>query len=301
MIFSELYSAYYNAVAAILSRAVAGVADRAALTAAVNTHAFAESVLTILPALEEERWPLLYKDGTTPLLHSPTMPLTLLQKRWLKAVLQDPRVRLFDLAVEGLDDVEPLFGAEDYVVYDRYADGDPYGDEGYVRRFRQIVSALQNGQALRLQTVNRKGRVLWCTMLPERLEYSEKDDKFRLIGRGSGHGITINLARVLTCEIARGTFVPCEATKAASASVTLRVTDERNALERCLLHFAYFEKRVERVDARHYLLHITYDPSDETELVIRTLSFGPLVEAVAPDAFRALIVERLRKQKSCEL
>ncbi len=301
MIFSELYSAYYNAVATILTRAVEGCVDRAALQSAVNTHAFAESILTILPALEEERWQLLLKDGTTPLHHSPTMPLTTLQKRWLKAILQDPRVRLFDLSVEGLEDVEPLFGAEDYVVYDRYADGDPYGDEGYVKRFRLILSALRDGQALRMETVNRKGRVLWCTMLPERLEYSEKDDKFRLIGRGSGHGITINLARILTCEIARGTFVPCEPTKVASASVTLRVTDERNALERCLLHFAHFEKRVERVDERHYLLHIAYDPSDETEMVIRTLSFGPLVEAVTPDGFRNLIIERLQRQKRCEL
>ena len=67
------------------------------------------------------------------------------------------------------------------------------------------------------------------------------------------------------------------------------------------MHFAHFEKRVERVDARHYLLHVTYDPSDETEMVIRTLSFGPLVEAVAPNAFRELMIERLQRQKSCGL
>ena len=68
-----------------------------------------------------------------------------------------------------------------------------------------------------------------------------------------------------------------------------------------MLHFAHFEKQAERIDEKHYLVHIRYDKNDETEMVIRILGFGPLIEVIKPESFRNLIVERLIKQKSCGL
>ncbi len=43
-----------------------------------------------------------------------------------------------------------------------------------------------------------------------------------------------------------------------------------------------------------------YDKDDETEMVIRILSFGPMIKVVQPEHFINLIKERLRKQKSWE-
>ena len=40
---------------------------------------------------------------------------------------------------------------------------------------------------------------------------------------------------------------------------------------------------------------------DETEIVIRVLSFGPMIKVIAPEHFENLIKERLIKQKSCGL
>ena len=80
--------------------------------------------------------------------------------------------------------------------------------------------------------------------------------------------------------------------------VTLKVYDKRNTLERSMLHFAHFEKQVEKLDEETYMVHIKYDKDDETELVIRVLSFGPTVEVIEPDGFRNLIIERLKKQKA---
>ena len=48
-------------------------------------------------------------------------------------------------------------------------------------------------------------------------------------------------------------------------------------------------------------LEILYDAEDETEIVIRVLSFGPLIKVVGPQSFAALITERLKMQKSCGL
>ena len=68
--------------------------------------------------------------------------LTALEKRWMKAVLADPRIQLFSPDETGLEDVEPLFTPDKIVYYDRYTDGDPYGDPSYIAHFRTILQAL---------------------------------------------------------------------------------------------------------------------------------------------------------------
>ena len=68
-----------------------------------------------------------------------------------------------------------------------------------------------------------------------------------------------------------------------------------------MLHFAHFEKRAERIDDTRYRLHINYDRDDETEMVIRILSFGPFVKVEQPQKFVELIKDRLRKQRNCGL
>ena len=97
MIFSELYSAYYNTVAKIITAAFDESATEKDLDRIVSENAFSESVLTIMPSLKSGKWKLLDGDLRPLLKHEPTMPLTLLQKRWLKAVSLDKRVRLFDV------------------------------------------------------------------------------------------------------------------------------------------------------------------------------------------------------------
>ena len=51
-----------------------------------------------------------------------------------------------------------------------------------------------------------------------------------------------------------------------------------------------------KLDHRLYQIKLWYDKDDETELLIRVLSFGPVLEVVSPDAFINLIKERLSKQ-----
>ena len=82
-------------------------------------------------------------------------------------------------------------------------------------------------------------------------------------------------------------------------TVELELYDRRNALERVLMHFAHFEKEAERMDQDRYRLRITYDKSDETEMVIRILSFGPMLKVTSPSHFTELIKQRLIQQKNC--
>lgn len=181
MIFSELYSIYYQTMAAILKAATDHPLEAKEMQHIVGKHAFGESLLHILPAIEEQRWQLITPDGTTPLHKEPAMPLTLLEKRWLKAIANDPRMRLFGDDIFDFPDVEPLFLPEDILVFDRYADGDDYTDEAYIRNFRIILDAIKQQYPLKITLQNRRGNPLQMNVMPKCLEYSEKDDKFRLI------------------------------------------------------------------------------------------------------------------------
>lgn len=299
MIFSELYGVYYSTVAEILRAAVARPVTGEELRHIVETHAFSESVLTIEPALREGRWQLLRGDGSTPCKHPPTIPLTSLERRWLKAISLDPRIRLFDWAPGGLEEVQPLFTPEDYCLSDRYSDGDPYEDPGYIRNFRLILEAIKARRPLRLLIKTRKGRTARFRVMPLELEYSEKDDKFRLLTGGNPHATVVNLGRILECSPVWGPFEDCSSVAVdAARTVTLELTDRRNALERVMLHFSHFEKQAERLDGNRYRLRITYQADDETELVIRILSFGPHLRVTGPETFMGLIRDRLRRQKS---
>lgn len=302
MIFSELYSAYYNAVASIIGGIIYGEHSEKELQKIVAERAFGESVLTIMPSLKSGKWQLVNSDMTTPLEHKPTMPLTLLQKQWLKAISLDPRIKLFDVKFPNLDDVEPLFTSSDYYVYDKYGDGDPFEDEEYVRQFKIILEAIKKGSQIKFEMLNRKGDTMFVRCRPVRLEYSEKDDKFRLITAGWRAVSTVNLAKIKSCAhyVGKREALGDEKTVIYDM-VTVKICDERNALERFMLHFAHFEKQAEKLDKKHYLVKIKYAHNDEPEMVIRILSFGPTVEVVSPDSFKDLIIEKLKKQLNCGL
>ena len=302
MIFSELYSAYYNTVAAILSKIADGEHSERELQKIVTEKAFGESVLTIMPSLKSQNWQLVHSDMTTPLEHKPTMPLTTLQKQWLKAISLDPRIKLFGVEFTGLDAVEPLFTSADYHIYDRYSDGDPFEDEEYVRQFRVILEAIRNHSQIKFEMINRKGNSMYVRCYPVRLEYSEKDDKFRLVTAGWRSIATVNLAKIMHCSHYNGEKQLIGHERDVKYdTVTVRLLDERNTLERFMLHFAHFEKQAEKLDRKHYLIKIKYGHDDEPEMVIRILSFGPLVEVVESENFRNLVIEKLKNQKNCGL
>lgn len=299
MIFHEIYGAYYRAVANILKKAAEAPLTEAQMRQIATEDAFPESALEIVPALTEGRWALLNRDLTTP-LRVAEMPVSTLEKRWLKAISLDPRVRLFG-EIAGVEDIEPLFLPEDILYFDRYADGDDYTDEGYIARFRLILAAQKEGRAVSLRFTARSGRSLTVKGTPVRILYSEKDDKFRVQLVESGNGKLINLGRVTDCKLLDVRPASRAERPPVKKQCVLEVRDERNTLERFLLAFVHLEKNAERTEDGKYRVTLCYEGADETEVVVGVLGFGPFVKAVAPEPFVELIKDRLRKQLKLKL
>lgn len=299
MIFSEIYGSYFKAVSAILSKAVDGVLTERELTRTVLENAFGESLVTIPARLTDGSWPLITKDFGTPLQRKPHMPLTTLEKQWLKALLLDPRIRLFDPSEEGLEDVEPLFTPDQFLYFDRYADGDDYSDPRYIEHFRMIIRAMHEKRKIRVRFHGHRGTRQSYICIPYRLEYSSKDDKFRLITGFRNKPLTVNLSRIDSVHI----LDPWEEDEyrlpqEREKELVMELYDTRNALERAMLHFSDLEKETERIDERHYRITLHYRQGDETEILIRILSFGPVLKVIEPESMVSQIRERLTRQQA---
>ena len=302
-VFSEVYGTYYNIVAKILGQALSGRLTLEQLKRIVYKEGYEESALKLLPAFEDESWMLLTKELKTPLKHRPTMPLTLLQKRWLKALLLDERVRLFftdaELAEEekALQQVEPLYRPEQFVFFDRFVDGDDYKSARYRENFQQIMQAIKQRVAIDASyRTNKDNVIVWTNLVPLTLEYSAKDDKFRLQGMVGHKHVTLNLGKVITVELGDAVEQEHIQNTAPQEKLVLELVDERHTMMRALMHFSDLAKETEKLDDTHYLLTVFYDKSDETEMVYRVLSFGPTIKVREPEGFVELVKERLTEQ-----
>lgn len=313
-LFSEIHNCYYQVMRHLLCSQKAITMDD--ICEQIRGEGFGESVLSIIPKIEEGMWNLFDEDGGqyfSKLTSSFLTPLSDLQKSYLKALLADPRIGLFlDTKQQEeldamLDTVSPLWKQEQFFYYDRFADGDPYDDESYRRNFQTLLRAQKKKQYVDIDYTSPKGTRVHHHYVPARLEYSAKNDKFRLLAleRTRHHNMKLeilNLSRIdRVCltdktlpsdvdlnKVIRGTYY--------KEPVRLRIVDERNALERAMLHFANYEKNTTKIDENTYECLIYYNQSMETELLIEVMAFGPRITVIGNERFLNSLRARLFRQ-----
>ncbi len=328
-LFSELYNCYYQVVARILEEAAKAPVSSAKMTKIAEAYGYGESALAITTHLLDGEWALLDPDNSgkkfiSRLSHPVRVPLTTLQKSWLKTLLGDSRIALFftdeqlDVLRQQLTDVSPLFDPSSFEYFDQYHDTDVI-TAVFRQHFQMILNAIEQHQTLKVSYYSVKGRLMEYTYLPSRIEYSPKDGKFRLYAlyrRRNGWRMDIlHISRILKIE-ETGYYVnkdpdspdaeiPVEIDRFMEEAlckepVVLEISDERNALERTMLHFSCYQKKVERLDETDgkvkYRCSIYFDKTRETELLIQVLAFGPLVRVLAPESFLTQIRERVARQ-----
>ena len=216
-IFSEIYGAYFRTAASLLARRGKPLTE-SDVYKTVERHGFRDSALflpkKLIPQKDNSDWRLLRKteNGLVPITKNPPPSiLSGLQKSWLKAKLADPRFALFldDREIarlsEKLKSVQPLYKPEHFRFFDRYADGDDFQSPEYRAHFRTVLSAVKSHEAVRIGYLSGHNNELNAIVLPLKLEYSAKNDKFRVYCRTVSNGnlrggITINLGRIRTIE-----------------------------------------------------------------------------------------------------
>lgn len=350
-LFDEIYSSYFSTVYHILKEAVNKELSDSALRELIlkkaNCYGFpsitnfiVESAINagkIEDAIDDkDAWPFFdkveqktYFNGReqkkvfnkSRLNNISDIPLSKYEKMWLKSIYSDPRIKLFledDASLPDLQDVEPLFDWNDFVLFDRYSDGDPYQDEHYIMVFKSVLNGVHNLSRLKIKfkrsnssigfkqdgtgksASNQEIGTLYID--PDYIEYSERDDKFRLVGNNPKFGRNIvNIVSIISCEEVEFSeyedFQSYDSNESFQKKAVFELTDDKNTLERFLMNFSHYEKETEYLnDRKLYRISVSYDETDEKDVVIRVLSFGPYVKAVEPKDFVGLIAKRLRTQ-----
>lgn len=323
-LFSKIYGCYYQVVEQILNKAIEEPIKSKQMIEIANTYAYQESALMIVPKLVSGEWALLKEEGKDYFVSKvgqiAKLPFTTLQKAWIKSLLQDKRILLFlsdkDLRIieQALENIETLYQIEDFYFFDQYTDGDNYMQPNYRKNFRLLLMAIEN-QEINLNEkifhvvyLGKLEKKIEIDIIPYRIQYSAKNNKFRvnciqIFPKGYGEIITLNIGKILSCiqkekreEIEINLEQLLEKQK-AKEPVLIEISGERNSLERCMLHFASYEKRTEyNEEKKVYLCSIYYDRQDETELLIEILSFGPVIHVLGPKDFLRQIKQRVCRQ-----
>lgn len=307
-IFSEIYSTYYQITEKILKKKIV---TKSEILDIIRKNGFSETVLFLAPKLigEDNYGLLAEKNGVyqSILKKEPYIPLTTLEKRWLCAILQDKKSSLFldKEQKEKLCDLleaEPLYQNQFFRFFDRFADGDDYEDEEYIKHFRNILKSVHDHTLIKISFQTRKGNRVTHYFLPVKIEYSSKNDRFRVHavwyrkGKAVDTGI-INLSQITLTEC---TNITPEANYIAineKREAIIKIIEERNAVNRFMMEFAELERNSEYdEETKEYFVRMKYNSKDETEILIRLLSFGPVVEVLEPLDLRKKMKERIDRQ-----
>lgn len=327
-LFSEIHSRYFYIINEILKVATHHPLTSADITILVAELGFAETTLALTPSLlnsNQEGYCLLTNSpaGYAPITKNPPLlTLTTLQKRWLKTIIMDKRFALFStepaLYYSLLTDIEPLYNTNDILSIDMANDGDAYESPEYQQRFVLILQAIQQGKVLRIAYESGKGNSISADFAPYKLEFSMKDDKFRLVAirmrdKRLRSLYKLNLSRILSVTVMEwntpdGLGQYLESLRMPHP-VEIQITNERNGFERIFTQLSNFERISEYAETnKTCLMKIYYYEVDEMELLITLLSFGPVIRVLGHSDFKQKFVERIIKQQqlttpstSCEI
>lgn len=316
--YNEIYGAYYYMMGRILEKASEGPVTAREIDEIVSAYGFAESALYFTPdALSQDGsgYNLLKKtqNGYVSILRNkPAKCLTQDQKRLVKTLLKDKRIRLFmgDADIESFESIlkgaEPLYDINDIILTETAADGDDYGDEGYRVRFKTLLQAIKRNQVLRIVYDSSRGERKTVKIAPYKLEYGLRDDKFRLCGVSifrdkPSRYIKLNIARMIS-------IIPAETRtdidferfiemKMLKSPIDIEISDFRNGFERIFIGLSNYKRTsVFNEETGKCTMRIYCMDDDVQELLIMMLSFGPAIRVIGPEDFREKYVDRVKKQ-----
>lgn len=315
-LFSEIYNSYYQILQALLQHKEGFTLED--LRTGVKELGFEESLIYLIPKLSSKEWGLCEKEGDcylSSLSQQFYLPLSRLQKSYIKTILLDKRMQLFldenqrELLLSQLTEADVLWQEKNFHYYDRFSDGDDYSSPLYIESFRTLVAAIEKQHFVDIEYVSKSNQRVHHHYLPARLEYSVKNDKFRLLAleNTKNNHMRLEILNLDRMEKVRLMEKHSDVSVDLNAlirktyykePVSLLIHDRRNALERAMLQFANYDKNTTKLAENECQCLIYYNEKQETELLIEVLSFGPMVEVTGNERFLRQLKRRLNRQKN---
>ncbi|GKX28269.1 hypothetical protein SH1V18_07490 [Vallitalea longa] len=318
-VFSEIYGRYYQLLNELLHEAHKKPISTVHIYNLLQEKGFGDTALALAPKIindDKDSYNLLYEtqEGYKSILKKKQkVVLTTLELRWLKTILIDKRIKLFfneeemKIMENRLSDVDELFNPDDIISINQANDGDPYDDPNYIDNFRRLLYCVNNKKCMTIIYKNSQGVIKKASYAGYRLEYSVKDDKFRLnavlINRSKivFHS-KINVARIIKVAILEKSKYPSEIAEfiyahRMSEPIEIIIKNKRNGFERVFVHLSNYERDSEYDEETNTCrIKIHYYDFDETELIIQLIAFGPILKVVGPESFKKKIIDRINRQ-----
>ncbi len=309
-LFSEIFGCYYRVVQEIVNNAPLSEIE---IQKIIRENGFAESCFYILPMLQE--LPFIEKKGDkyySLLENKIKLPLTNIEKSWLKAISLDERFSLLSKEFDGslLDGISPLYDQKFFKYYDRYSDGDNFSDISYIRYFHKINKAMDNRNVIKVIYRSPKNdKITIGHYIPLKFEFSSKDNKFRFYSARIRNGcvddyVCLNMCRILDVRASNENFEGVLDLEKyiekfeMEEPVIVEVYDKRNAIERFMVEFSSYKKYSEFDRLTNTCkTKIFYRKTEELEILIKLLSFGPVLRVLGPERFLRLFLYRVQKQE----
>ena len=131
------------------------------------------------------------------------------------------------------------------------------------------------------------------------MDYSQKDNTFRLFVKELKY--PINLENIKSYEI---TDQKPSKSEESSKYATLKVeifddTPTKYHFNRAIRQFSYFKKTCQKTEETNtYQMTVDYDYSDQSDIIIRVLMFGPQMKVLGPDEVLQEVTRRVKNQEN---
>lgn len=244
------------------------------------------------------------------------LPLTKMELRWLLTVLQDPLAKIF-LSGEQIESLINVisnapyevnsFSMESIIYFDRYnletqsennkkkiIHSERHSEEE-ISFIRKINNAIRKEEKLNIKFKNWRGDIKYVSCAPVWIEYSRRDDTFRLwfIHNQRNRIQKINISRILSISVLTNEkFSVTEQQVMMNELFDKTMTSikveffqgDKNLPDRLLTEFSLWKRKcVYDSASEKYTMTLHYSILDEKEILIRLLSYGPYIRILADE------------------
>jgi len=253
-----------------------------------------------------------FEDDIVKLRIDYNIPIRLndLELAYLKMFVEDDEFNkvlndeILEKLKKNLNDVQSL----DYNKFWKRENIDKYGDSLKNNEIRNNIlileKAILNNKYIKYSSKNRNGDIFENKIAyPYKIEYSIKNNKYRLIIFFDNRAIKINIDSITNIKILEERDVLekekiqiqdfIKNRKNIGEPLVLKIEDNNNTLDRCFNLFSAYDKKYYYDTDNNLILNIYYHNFDEAEIVRDILSLGKSVIVLEPKKIRDKVVERI--------
>lgn len=309
-LFNDYKNRYYRCIQNIINGIYNGEKYTKKDIRAILQDAYLEDEIVLVKELVDGRF-FDYEDDTASLMVGCDVPIRLnnLELAYLKMFVEDECFNgvlddeLLQKLKDKLDDVESL----DYNKFWKRENVDKFGDDIKDEEFREKIITLEKAilenKYIKYTSKNKKGEIFKDKIAyPYKIEYSIKNNRYRLVVFCDNRAIKINVDGIMELEILKEKTVTAEekaqienfinAKKNISDPLVLKIEDNKNTLDRCFNLFSAYDKKY-YYEGENLILNIYYHDFDKAEIIRDILSLGKSAVVLSPESVREEVIKRI--------